>query len=216
MKTIFSVLISLFLFTALDAQEVQWGIHLNGGYGEVSLNAPREVIELPPGRLEQKNGIGFGLGIYSRLLFNEWLSLSVAPTLQFQETALDRVRDDGTVGTLSLYSTGITLPVAVEVEFGKGDWRPHLSVGVGLFLNIDSDNRPFNVLRDEILFGQLSAGVSRKFNKFIVRPELFMQHSLASLSNGVLDGSNLSVPPYSEWQYFGLRILFYGNRKMAG
>lgn len=214
MKAIFSGLLLFGISIILPAQELQWGIHLNGGYGEVSLNAPREVIELPPGRLEQRNGIGFGLGIYSRVVLNEWLAISLAPTLQFQETALDRFRDDGTVGTLNLYSVGVTLPVAIELEFGQGAWRPHISVGAGVFLNIDSDNKPFNVLRDEILFGQLSAGLSRKFSKFIVRPELFMQHSLASLSNGVLDGSNLSIPPYSEWQYFGMRILFYGNRKM--
>ncbi|MEM8585731.1 MAG: hypothetical protein AAGF87_15750, partial [Bacteroidota bacterium] len=48
------------------AQNVPWGVQLQAGVGLVELSAPREVIELPPGRLEAQNGFGFGLGIYSR------------------------------------------------------------------------------------------------------------------------------------------------------
>ncbi|MEM6879503.1 MAG: hypothetical protein AAF544_13135, partial [Bacteroidota bacterium] len=131
MRPFFSCLFLMLFAYSLSAQELQWGIHLQGGIGAVELSAPREVIELPPGRLEARNGAGFGLGVYSRVLFSDWLALSSSPSIHFQETALDRFRDDGTVGTLNLYSVGVSLPVSFELEFGQAAWKPHLSVGVG-------------------------------------------------------------------------------------
>ncbi|MEM7572182.1 MAG: hypothetical protein AAF433_04745 [Bacteroidota bacterium] len=200
----------------LTAQNLQFGIGLSGGLADIHLAQPNRVIALEgfnEGERDgqPKAGIGFSINVYSRILLNDWLAVSSAPSILFQNTRIEQLDQNGSPLDYDLYPANIALPVALEVSPGKGQWRPNFSAGLGVLIDLANDELPENTLRSNLLFGQLSAGISREFSKFIFRPELVYWGNIVRLNDGVLSGDP-AINPASRWNYLGLRLLFYGNR----
>ena len=194
----------------LYAQDLQFGIGLSSQLSTVDIPGLEGEQLNPPGldpRIDE--GIGFGINIYSRLLINDWLSLSSAPTILFQNNTLSYQPLSGGVAEEELYPVSVALPVAFEFNPGRAKLRPHFSAGIGVLLSLSQNNDDEALeLRKNVLFGQLSAGATIKSSKFFMRPEIVFWQSLANLLEGELNGETLDAA----WRQLGVRVLFYGNR----
>lgn len=117
---------------------------------------------------------GFSVGIISDLRLNRYLNLRFTPTLHFGERLLNYIATDGNAkDSTTIQSIPISLPIYLKYSAErKGNYRPYLIAGGGIYYNLSRDETQPIVLQPVDFFAEFGVGCDIYFSFFKLAPEL--------------------------------------------
>jgi hypothetical protein len=210
------VFLAFLVITSLAAQRAEFGIGLSVGHSNLRTGDP-EANTVFSG-VSTDSGPGFALSILASLPITGRLYLTTTPSILFQDQqAVFTYSGDRATDREEIQAAAVVLPLKAELRSQKGKFRPVVSAGIGVIVDL-TQSETSNLETESITsFWEITAGVeipinfSKQNRSITVRPEIFTRNGTGRTVRGVGESIYNQVLGDADWNYVGLRILFYGK-----